>query len=51
MNWYKKILIAGKVFTDRELLKALKDFNVIIDRVGIGSKRILVNLNNRKRVH
>ena len=52
MNWYKKIIASKKpTFTVRSFLKALKDYGVILERQGAGSRNILLNTTNNKRTN
>jgi hypothetical protein len=47
MNWYKKTILAAKMFTGAEFLRKLQqDYNVKVVREGSGSKKILMNPTN-----
>ena len=49
MNWYKKILTAEKALDGREILAALRYFNIVVHRLGSGSKSVLINLDNGRK--
>ena len=49
MNWYKKILIANKMFNFKEFIDLLSPFGVIIERYRKKGGVILLNLNNNQR--
>ena len=49
MNWYKRIKIAGRSFTDIEFLEALAPFGVYLSRKGSGSKGMVTNKYNGKK--